>query len=74
MSEDAQEQNAGEEPSMEDILASIRRILSEDKEEAPAEEAAAPEPAPEPEPEEERCFVIQRNGTERIEVEIDCAN
>ena len=38
MSDEAQAQNAGEEPSMEDILASIRRILSEDEEEA----AAAP--------------------------------
>ena len=40
------------EPSMEEILASIRRIISED--DAPAETApvaAAPEPAPEPEPE-----------------------
>jgi hypothetical protein len=56
----------GEEPSMEDILASIRRILSEEEEEAQAAEEAAgleidlsaepepepePEPAPEPEPE-----------------------
>lgn len=44
-----------EEPSMEEILASIRRIISEDDEE-PAKEtaeepAAEPEPAPEPEPE-----------------------
>jgi uncharacterized protein len=42
----------GDEPSMEDILASIRRILSEEEEEAAAAEqpaAAAPEPAPEPE-------------------------
>ena len=30
------------------------------------------EAAPEPEPEEERCFVTQRSGTERIEVEVDC--
>lgn len=43
-----------QEPTMEEILASIRRIISED--EAPAGEAAAaepeaePEPAPEPEP------------------------
>ena len=45
-----------QEPSMEDILASIRKILSEDEEggEAPAAEAAPdPEPAPEPEPEPE---------------------
>ncbi len=40
---------------MEDILASIRRILSEDEEAAeaaPAAEAAAPAPEPEPAPEE----------------------
>jgi len=52
----------GEEPSMEDILASIRRILSEEEEEAQAAEevgglemdlSAEPEtePVPEPEPE-----------------------
>ena len=54
MNEEAQE-NPGEEPSMEDILASIRRILSEDEEAAeaaPAAEAAAPAPEPEPAPEE----------------------
>lgn len=28
--------------------------------------------APEPEPEPERCFVTQRSGTERVQVEIDC--
>src|SRR4051812_26514566 len=39
-----------QEPTMEEILASIRRIISED--DAPAEEvAAAPEPEPEPEAE-----------------------
>jgi hypothetical protein len=51
-------EQAAPEPTMEEILASIRRIISED--DAPAaeaeaapepEEAAAPEPAPEPEPE-----------------------
>ncbi|WP_336814584.1 PopZ family protein [Bosea sp. MMO-172] len=36
------------EPSMEEILASIRRIISDD--EKPAEEAAAPAAEPEPEP------------------------
>jgi len=50
----------GEEPSMEDILASIRRILSEEEEEAQAAEevgglemdlSAEPETEPEPEPE-----------------------
>lgn len=47
-----------QEPSMEDILASIRRILSEDDVEEPKPPAKAepeakrqPEPAPEPEPE-----------------------
>ena len=35
-----------QEPSMEEILASIRRIISED--DAPAEAAAAPEPEPAP--------------------------
>ena len=49
----------GEEPSMEDILASIRRILSEEEEEAQAAEevgglemdlSAEPETEPEPEP------------------------
>ena len=46
--------NVAREPSMDEILASIRRIISED--DAPAETAsdpaaeAAPEPAPEPEP------------------------
>jgi uncharacterized protein len=46
---------AAPEPTMEEILASIRRIISED--DAPAEADAAPEPvvalAPEPEPEPE---------------------
>lgn len=41
---------AQQEPSMEDILASIRRILSEDEAEEKSK-AAMPEPAPEPEPE-----------------------
>ncbi|NQV54449.1 MAG: DUF2497 domain-containing protein, partial [Rhodospirillales bacterium] len=51
----AEESEQGQEPSMEDILASIRRILSEDDEEAGAEvEAEAkPEAEPEAEPEEE---------------------
>ncbi len=44
----------GEEPSMEDILASIRRIVSEEEahaeEETAAANAAEPEPAPEPSP------------------------
>ena len=44
-------QEDGAEPSMEDILASIRRILAEEEGEEGGEEvAAAPEPTPEPEP------------------------
>lgn len=39
---------SSQEPTMEEILASIRRIISED--DAPAEPEAAPAPAPEPEP------------------------
>lgn len=39
------QENAQQEPSMEDILASIRKILSEDEEKA---EERAPEPEPEP--------------------------
>ena len=55
-------EQAAPEPTMEEILASIRRIISEDDapaaESAPAPEpepvvAAAPPPAPEPEPEPE---------------------
>jgi len=54
MSDDGQQ-----EPSTEDILASIRKILSEDEEggggavEAAPAEDSAPEPVPEPEPEPE---------------------
>ncbi|HAJ19656.1 MAG TPA: DUF2497 domain-containing protein, partial [Rhodospirillaceae bacterium] len=41
-----------QEPSMEEILASIRKIISEDGEdEPPKKEKPAPEPQPEPEPE-----------------------
>lgn len=40
------------EPSMEEILASIRRIISEDGEEADAKQEAAPEPEPDAEPAE----------------------
>ncbi len=42
--------NAQPEPSMEEILASIRRIISEDEEEAPAKPAARVEPVRAPEP------------------------
>lgn len=47
------EENEQAEPSMEDILASIRRILSEDEEAEEAEAPAEPDPEPEPEPEPE---------------------
>jgi cell pole-organizing protein PopZ len=50
--ENGQAGEDGAEPSMEDILASIRRILSEDEQEEAAT-AAASEPAPEPIPESE---------------------
>ena len=49
-------QGQAQEPTMEEILASIRRIISEDsgpEESAEATEAAPPPPAPEPEPEPE---------------------
>jgi cell pole-organizing protein PopZ len=53
MSEEAEAAEGGE-PSMEDILSSIRKILAEEEDEeggdAPAEQAAAPEPEPEPAP------------------------
>ena len=47
--------DAGQEPSMEEILASIRKIISEDGEEGEEgeEEVAEAEPEPEPEPEAE---------------------
>jgi len=50
------QESADQEPTMEEILASIRRIINEDDEPKPAQEAApepqaAAEPAPEPEPE-----------------------
>lgn len=42
-----------QEPTMEEILASIRRIISEDDAPAETAQAAAPEPAPAPEPAQE---------------------
>jgi cell pole-organizing protein PopZ len=54
------QESADQEPTMEEILASIRRIINEDDEAKPESEAApepqlaeAPAPAPEPEPEPE---------------------
>jgi cell pole-organizing protein PopZ len=50
------QENAEQEPTMEEILASIRRIINEDEDEKPAEasaDAAEPEPEAEPAPEPE---------------------
>jgi cell pole-organizing protein PopZ len=44
------QENAEQEPTMEEILASIRRIINEDEDEKPGE-ASEPEAAPEPEAE-----------------------
>ena len=59
-----------QEPTMEEILASIRRIISED--DAPAEAAAAPEPvaevAPEPEPVVEAAPVVEAPAVVEDEV------
>ena len=65
-------QSAAQEPTMEEILASIRRIISEDsggKDEAveaapPPPVAAAPEPEPEPEFEEEIFAEAGEDGAE----------
>lgn len=47
------ENKTEEEPSIEEILASIRQIISDDDEPAAESAPAEPEPAPMPEPEEE---------------------
>jgi hypothetical protein len=47
---------AAPEPTMEEILASIRRIISEDDGPAEAEAEAAPTPEPEPAPEPVQAF------------------
>lgn len=66
--------DTAQEPSMEEILASIRRIISEDgqeEEEGEPAEAAEPEPEsepePEPEPEEEEEDVLEL--TDEVEEE-----
>ena len=51
--------NAQPEPSMEEILASIRRIISEDEEEQPAKPAARAEPFRTPEPAPRSASVIR---------------
>lgn len=65
---------SSQEPTMEEILASIRRIISEDDapaepaaEEAPAAEAE-PEPLPEPEPEPAMAFAAEDDGEEVLEL------
>ena len=52
MNEEAATAEDGEDPSMDDILDSIRKILSDDEKKSEAA-AATPEPAPEAEPEPE---------------------
>lgn len=58
-------ENAQPEPSMEEILASIRRIISEDEEEAPAGATLAAEtPEQAPTPARTKPELIQNNVTE----------
>ena len=64
-SEEQEGQGDQQEPTMEEILASIRRIISEDGEPMdeegaePAEAAAEPEPEPEPEPPAEEEDILE---------------
>ena len=53
-------QSPGREPSMEDILASIKKVIAEEKEQrsAPAPEPAAQDIAPEPEDEPEEVLEL----------------
>ena len=75
------EENEQAEPSMEDILVSIRRILSEDEEaaeaEAPApaesEPEAATEAAAEPEPEEEMDMAAAMEPEPEVELDMAAA-
>ena len=62
------EQENEEEPSMEEILASIRRIILEDDEEGKTEEAAVEMPAPEPEsePVEEEVLELTEDDLEDV--------
>ncbi|MCP5365968.1 MAG: DUF2497 domain-containing protein [Hyphomicrobiales bacterium] len=53
MSDDNATETGQQEPSMEDILASIRKILSEEEEGGDAQAQAAPAPAPQPDPQPE---------------------
>ena len=71
------ETDSQQEPTMEEILASIRKIISEDEEE-PAEKSEAAEPVvePEPEPEEEPEAEFEEEAevlelTEMVEEEVE---
>ncbi|MFW5661119.1 MAG: DUF2497 domain-containing protein [Oceanicaulis sp.] len=69
------QENAEQEPTMEEILASIRRIINED-DDKPAEAAAAapapqPEPEPEPEPESEPEIVADPEPEPVMDAEFD---
>ncbi|MGP1396621.1 MAG: DUF2497 domain-containing protein [Inquilinaceae bacterium] len=55
---------ANQEPSMEEILASIRRIISEDDEPESANKAAAPQPAAEPPPQ------VKKEKPEDVKAEV----
>ncbi len=61
-----------QEPSMEEILSSIRKIISEDSDEGgeavEVEAPPAPEPAPEPEPEPEEEPLELTDETEELEL------
>ncbi len=67
----AEESETEQEPSIEEILASIRQIITDDEEEGEAaadgEEVAEPEPELEPEPEEPEEDVIEL--TEKVDDE-----
>ena len=82
----AKTESAGDEPSMEDILASIRRILSEEEEAAPAASPAAapvaaaaapkpmpaaPPPAPAAEPEFEPEMMMEPEPEPAFEPEME---
>jgi len=70
------EQSSEQEPTMEEILASIRRIINEDEEQAPAAESAAepqPEPEPEPEPQAEAEPEFEPEPEPEPEPEFDAA-
>lgn len=63
-----------EEPSMEEILASIRRIISEDDEEAKPDEPKAEEPEAVPEPEPEPAVEEEEEVLELTEDDLEEAS